>query len=66
MIQLIIVTGIFLVLFVCVVGYWVERLLKIFYEKKQQSQQCFLANIDGIIKSLYNYLTEDIEHEQNR
>jgi ABC-type bacteriocin/lantibiotic exporter with double-glycine peptidase domain len=49
---------------ISLLGWWTERLLKTWYKKRCESQEHLFGQITHSIKSLYDYLTEEVEENE--
>lgn len=56
---------IFVLISICMIGYWIERIVKNIFDIKMKKSKEFFDQLTILFKNVYDYLTEDIENEQN-
>jgi hypothetical protein len=54
---------IFILVSICITGYWIERVVTIIIESKMVKTEEFFDQLTTFFKTVYDYLTEDIENE---
>jgi hypothetical protein len=42
-------------------GWWIERIVKVWYRKRQQTQDLMIEKIIASLKSIYDYLIQEIQ-----
>ena len=55
---------IFVLVSICMVGFWIERIVKYVIAAKAVKTTEFFDQLTILFKNVYDYLTEDIENEQ--
>lgn len=54
---------IFVLISICITGYWIERVVRIVIEAKTAKTKEFFIELATFFQTVYDYLTEDIENE---
>lgn len=52
---------IFVLCSICMVGYWIERVVKRIFNAKEAKTKEFFISLTAFFQTVYDYLTEDIK-----